>query len=179
MTWNLVRGYLKGFRRDDSGSATVEFAIMFPLILTVFMSLFEVAMIATRSAMLERALDITMRGVRLTTGLNPSHADLKNQICTYGTVLPDCENTLLVEMTPIDIPNFNLPNHQAPCIDRDSSGPPPVHSFVHGIRNQLMLVRACYVVDPMFPVSGAGLGLTRDPSGGFQIIATSGYVAEP
>ena len=48
-----------------------------------------------------------------------------------------------------------------------------------GVGNQLMVVRACYVVEPLFPLSGAGLGLTRDASGGYQIIAASGYVAEP
>ena len=166
------------FRRADDGAVTVEFVIMFPVILMVFMSLFEAAIISTRSAMLERALDITMRGVRITTGLNPTHDMLKNQICEYGAFLPNCKSTLLVEMIPVAAPAFTLPSATAPCIDR-ATGNAPVHSFQHGVGNQLMVVRACYVVEPLFPLSGIGLGLSRDASGGFQIISASGYVAEP
>lgn len=167
------------FRNDESGSSSVEFVIMFPVILMVFMSMFEVAVLSTRTAMLDRALDITMRGVRMSTGSNPSHAALRDQICRYGAFLPDCENTLLVEMIPVGMPGFAMPDYRAPCIDRDSSDSPPVHHFEHGAANQLMVVRACYVVEPLFPQSGAGLGLTRDASGGYQLIALSGYVAEP
>lgn len=174
-----MRRLFTQFRRSEEGNATVEFVIMFPVIIVVFMSLFEVAMLSTRAAMLERALDITIRGVRLTTGLNPTHTALRNQICEYGAFLPDCKNTLLLEMIPVGVPAFTMPNYRAPCIDRDSSNAPPVHSFSHGVGNQLMVVRACYVVEPLFPLSGAGLGLTRDASGGYQIIAASGYVAEP
>lgn len=170
--------FLNRFLRSQDGTVTVDFVIMFPVILMVFMSLFEAAIISTRSAMLERALDITMRGVRITTGLNPTHDALKAQICAYGAFLPDCDSTLLVEMIPVPTPAFSLPSATAPCVDRDSSAA-PVHSFQHGVGNQLMIVRACYVVEPLFPLSGAGLGLTRDASGGFQIISSSGYVAEP
>lgn len=173
-----MRQLLSRFRREEAGNASVEFAIMFPVILMVFMSMFEVAMIATRSALLERALDITMRGVRITTGLNPSHDALRNQICEYGAFLPDCKNTLIVEMTPVQMPAFTMPNYRAPCIDRDT-GAVPVHQFTNGTSNQLMIVRACYVVEPLFPISGIGLGLSRDSSGGFQIISASGFVAEP
>ena len=76
----MRRGLGKYLRRED-GTATVEFVIMFPLIMTVFMSMFEAAVLTTRYTMLERALDITVRGLRLNTGTAPTHAQVRDKIC--------------------------------------------------------------------------------------------------
>lgn len=165
------------FRRED-GTATIEFVIMFPLIMIVFMSVFEAAVLTTRYTMMERALDLTVRGLRLTTGTAPTHAQVRDRICEYTNMIEDCSNVLIVELTPIQKPAFNMPDTNAPCVNRAATSPPLV-TLTHGVANQLMLIRACAVVDPMFPLTGLGLSLTKDASGGVQMIAVSAYVAEP
>ena len=42
-----------------------------------------------------------------------------------------------------------------------------------------MLIRACAIVDPMFPMTGLGLSLTKDETGGVQLVTVSAFVAEP
>jgi len=173
----IRRGLGKYLRRED-GTATVEFVIMFPLIMTVFMSMFEAAVLTTRYTMLERALDITVRGLRLNTGTAPTHAQVRDKICEYSNMIPNCSTSLIVELTPIQKPAFNLPATNAPCVNRANSSP-PAQTLTHGVANQLMLIRACAIVDPMFPMTGLGLSLTKDETGGVQLVTVSAFVAEP
>lgn len=167
-----------GFWRREDGTATVEFVIVFPLVMIVFMSVFEAAVLTTRHTMMERALDLTVRSLRLTTGLAPTHAQVRDKICEYTNMIPDCANSLIVELTPIPQPSFALPAHTAPCVDRGASSP-PLTTLTHGVGNQMMLIRACAVVDPLFPLTGLGLALTKDDSGGVRLVSVSAYVAEP
>lgn len=174
----MIRRLVTRFLRRDEGTATVEFVIVFPLIMLVFMSAFEAAVLTTRHAMLERGLDLTVRALRLSTGVNPTHSQVRQMICDYTNMIDDCMNALMVEVTPIPEPSFAMPATNAPCIDRESTSP-PLDTLNHGASNRLMLIRACAVVDPVFPMTGLGLAMTKDASGGFQLISVSGYVAEP
>ena len=42
-----------------------------------------------------------------------------------------------------------------------------------------MLVRACAIFDPIFPITGMGLNLPLDASGAYQLAASSAFVNEP
>ena len=149
----MMRRALNSFLRREDGAATLEFVIIFPLIMVVFMSLFEAAVLTTRYTMLERALDLTVRGLRLNTGAALTHAQVRNRICEYTNMIPDCETSLIVELTPVAKPAFNLPSTSAPCVNRANASP-PLQTLTHGVANQLMLIRACAVVDPTFPMTG-------------------------
>ena len=49
-----------------------------------------------------------------------------------------------------------------------------------GTDNEMMLIRACAVFDPIFPMTGLGLKLKKDAfGGGYAIIARSAFVNEP
>lgn len=174
----MIRRLLNRFFRREDGTATIEFVIVFPLVMIVFMSVFEASVLTTRYTMMERALDLTVRSLRLTTGTAPTHAQVRDRICEYTNMIPDCANSLIVELTPIQRPAFNLPTTNTPCVDRAATSPPLV-TLTHGVANQLMLIRACAVVDPMFPLTGLGLSLTKDATGGLQMIVNSAYVGEP
>ena len=52
-------------------------------------------------------------------------------------------------------------------------------SFTPGVENEIMFIRVCYVVDPLFPSSGLGLRLKNDPTGGYRMIVTSAFANEP
>jgi hypothetical protein len=73
-----------------------------------------------------------------------------------------------------------VPGDQEMCIERaDASAPRSSNTFNPGSDNQLMMVRACMIIDRLLPFSGFGLNLTRDDSGGLHMMASSVFVNEP
>ena len=162
----------------ESGTATVEFAIIFPFYVSLFMTTVELGMITFRHSMLERGLDLAVREVRLGTGSNPTADDIKQDICTYAGVLRDCMSNLRLEMIVVDPRNYSAPPAGADCIDH-SEDPEPMRNFTHGGSNQMMLLRACYVFEPVFPTAGLGYQLEKDGAGNAAMVAASAFVQEP
>lgn len=175
----MLRRRLAGFCRGQSGTATVEFVIVFPLIVSVFFSTMEAGIYATRKVMLERALNITVRALRLGQFAAPTNASLKKYLCqTAGPIIPDCLNVVLLELRPIDTVTWTLPSPAATCVDRDAKVQ-PLTTVVPGVSDQMMIVRACAIVNPVLPTTSLGLKMPLDPSGGYAIVATSAFVNEP
>ncbi len=171
-------GHFKRKWRDDRGTASVEFVVVFPFFLGVLLSSFELSMITMRETMLERALDLAVRDIRLETGSAKQHDEIKTQICDRAPVIPDCESNLRLEMLSIDPQNWVEPDSTFDCTDR-SEDVQPVRSFVNGMDNELMLLRACAKFEPIFPGAGLGKKLDKDGAGMAALIATSAFVQEP
>ena len=55
----------------------------------------------------------------------------------------------------------------------------PVIDIANGLNNQLMILRACVLFDPMTPGSGLGKALPKESEGAYALVATSSYVMEP
>ena len=177
----LVR-YIKGlagrFARDERGSATIEFVILFPAIMTLFFSAIEVGIYLTRAVMLDRALDLNVRALRL-GALDPAtHDELKERVCEDALIFKDCPNAVIIELTPISRASWNLPAGNATCVDRDEEID-PVISFNLGSENEIMLVRACAVLNPFFGSTSLVMDMPLDSSGGVVITAASTFVNEP
>ncbi len=173
----LAAALRKAWRRED-GTATMEFVIVFPVVVMTLLVGVEAGVMMTRQAMLERALDIAMRDLRLGSMVNPTHDQFKDRLCSNTAGINHCRDNLLLELTPISTDDWALPANPPTCVDRDEEIA-PVTEFVAGAGNQLMLVRACFVVDPLFPTTGWGLQLPLDASGGFQMVSASTFVNEP
>ena len=173
-----MRAGLRRMLRSEAGSATVEFAIIFPFYVTLFMTTVELGMITFRHSMLERGLDVAAREVRLNTGEETSHDQIKDDICEFAGVLPDCADNLRLEMIIVDPRNYAAPPATADCIDH-SEDPNPPRGFTTGVSNQTMLLRACYVFSPIFPTSGLGYALEKDGAGNAAMVASSAFVQEP
>lgn len=169
------------FRRDQRGNATIEFVILFPLLFYILISMGEAGAMMARSVMLERGLDIAVREIRL--GILPNgtdeeiHDHIKAQICDAAFLIGDCERNLLVEIVPLADPN-GVPVGPANCIDRMSEVD-PVLNVTPGTASEIMFVRACIVLDPIFPASGLGALLPVDESGGYSIVTQSAFMNEP
>lgn len=166
------------FWRAEDGNATVEFAITFPAMITIMLSGLELGFVTLQDSMLERAMDLTVREIRLGTGTAPQHDDIKAAICNYAGVLPDCTDNLRLEMIRVDPRNYVAPNATADCVDH-SEATNPVRSFVNGDENESMLLRACLVFRPVFPTAGMGLQLAKDGAGNAAMTAASAFVQEP
>lgn len=165
------------FRAED-GVASLEFVLCIPVIMAIFMASMESGMLMTRFIMLEQSVDMVMRNLRL--GQYPK-ADIdliKQEICSRTVIMKGCEDSIAIEMMPISIADWTLPDSDATCIDRAKDVQPAL-TFNPGVPHEIMLVRVCVVQDAIFPTTGIGLKLPKDGKDGYGLVATSAFVNEP
>ncbi len=170
------------FRKQQDGNATIEFVILFPALMSLFLMGFEAGYYMVRNVMLERAVDISVRDVRLAMGGVPDFDALKQRICDEALILPDCVNSLQVEMQPVPAGPDGISEMRQPvrCIDKESNvDPADGTTYNSGGSNQLMLLRVCALSQPLFPTTGIGVGMRADGQGNYAIVATSSFVNEP
>jgi TadE-like protein len=165
-------------RRDEAGTATVEFVILFPVFMAMLISSFEVGLFMTRQVLLERGVDLAVRDLRLGLMVNPTPASLKTAVCDYASPLSDCDTAISIELRPISKTTWAMPSVIVQCIDRNEEINPDL-TFDTGTENELMLVRACLVIDPIFATSAIAAMLPKDASGGYQLYSSSIFVNEP
>lgn len=173
-----LAAFLRRFRRAEDANATIEFAILVPLMLTFCLSTIELGILLTRQVMLDRGIDMAVREVRIGTMDPVNHDTLKAAICDAALIIPDCLNQVKLEMRPAFPRNFTPLNGRADCIDREDASI-PARTFTPGQQNQLMLLRACALFDPFFPTTGLGGQLQRESGDAYALISTSSYVVEP
>lgn len=177
MTPRAPLSLFRRFRRNENGSATIDFAIMFPLFIMALMASVELGFISLKHMMLERALDLTVREIRLGTGSAPQHDDIKRQICARAPMLDDCDANLRLELVRMNLRTWSAPPTDIDCIDK-SEEVKPVRTFENGNVNELMLLRACALFKPIIPTSGLGKAL--DTTAGYAaLVAQSAFVQEP
>ncbi len=173
---------LKEFARCDRATATLEFCIVFPIIMILFIAVFETAMILIRQVMLERSLDNTVRLLRLTSNPAVTVDDIRTNICNSTLVLNDCENVLVVDLRVVDEVSYLLPTEDTLCVNADGVVN-PANTFNTGRsdeeEDELMLIRVCAEVARMIPFSGFGLNLTRDNNDNVHMTSASVFVNEP
>jgi hypothetical protein len=166
------------FWQRDEGSTTVEFVILVPVFLSILLAGVEAGVLSARQTMMERGMEQTMRALRLGRLQPVSPETLRESICRDTVIIRNCEASLLVELRRLNPQNIVLPAGNAPCVNRAENTVPAV-VLTPGVEHDLVLVRICLIVDPVFPTSGLGLGLPRDASGGFGLVTSSVYVNEP
>jgi len=177
-TLNVLSKALRRLRRNESGAATVEFVVVFPFFVAIFVSAYEVAIMNMRAVMLERATDVVVREIRLNAGNNMSYQTVLDDICDLAGIIPDCAQTTKIELRAVDKTTWAGLSMSVDCIDRAATIQPAV-TFVHGQQNELMLMRVCSVVDPIFPTVGVGRSIPVDATGAYQVIASTAFVNEP
>lgn len=171
---------LRRFRREEDGQMIIEFALLIPILFTMFLTSVELGMWSMRQMFLDRGLDMTVRLVRLNTGTDYTHGDLKTMICDFAGFIEDCESNLKLEMNPVDMRGFTGFAGAADCSDA-SQPVTPSRTFVHGGDHQLMLLRACVKFKPVFPTSGLGHEMAKnaDGAGMYKMVSISAFVQEP
>ncbi|MBT8154138.1 pilus assembly protein [Epibacterium ulvae] len=173
--------FVRRFRRNEEGSITVEFVIFFPLLLLILMTTIELGLIQMRGSMLERALDLTVRELRLGTGVAVTHDDIRDDVCSRAGFIDDCETQMRLELVQLDPFNWTDVVPEYPdCVDSiDADTISPVRSFENGQSNELMFVRACIKFNPFMPTWGLGAALPKDADGRIRLYAASAFVQEP
>jgi TadE-like protein len=167
----------RAFRREE-GTSTVEFVLCIPAFMMIFMMSFESGMFMTKSVLLDRAVDMTIRDLRLGRIVNPTSAKLKAEICDKTVIISECVTSIMIELAPINQTTWVMPATSVTCIDRDQAIQPLVTMDV-GSDNEIMLVRVCILVDSLFPRVGLGKKLVKGNHGEIGLIAVSAFVNEP
>ncbi len=177
----MIRALLSRFRHDESGGvSTIEFVILFPAFIFMFTCAYETGAIMVRDAMLERAVDIAVRDLRLGTAEPPSFDDFKAQICDASFALADCSEVIQVELEPVDRATWTALTGDVKCIDRTRDIDPIDETrYAVGEENDMMLVRVCALYKPLFSPGPFALRLPRDATGRYALVATSAFVNEP
>jgi hypothetical protein len=176
---------LRHFIIDETGTATIEFLFVFPIVMTLFMASLESSLFTLRHVMLERNVDIVVRSIRLGLMDGTTHSQLKEAICNRGGLVgtkQNCIDSLKIWMQPVDTANFNI-NPPRSCVDKSqpiSTTEPPAGEFSYGIDNQIMLIRLCLKGKPWFPTSAIGAQMIKDEGdGNYALVTTSVFVNEP
>ena len=110
-------------RRED-GTATMEFVLVIPLIMMIFMASFESGLLMTRSIMLEQSVDMTMRELRLGHFTDITNHLLKKEICSRTIIFPDCMNNMKIEMERVSTATFDIPVQPPHCINKKDTAEP-------------------------------------------------------
>lgn len=173
-----LKSFLGRKARDESGTASVEFVLVFPVYLSFIIMSIELGFITMRHTLIERGMDMAVRELRLGTGTAPQHDAIKEMICDNALMVLDCKQNLQLEMAPANLFAFNTLDTSPDCTDK-SEPAKPVRTFTPGQQNELMLMRACYKYDPFFPDEFLGSALSKDTSGQASIITMTAFVQEP
>lgn len=182
----MVNKFAK-FRKAQDGNATIEFVILFPGLIALFLTGFEAGFYMVRNVSLERAVDIAVRDVRLGNssafGGVPSHTALKQRICDQVGIIPNCMQDVKVEVMRVDKQPGGVASalgNQVRCIDKDAPPGSQVPDLYNtGIENDLMLIHVCALSQPVFPTSALGVGMKIDSQGNYAIVVATGFVNEP
>lgn len=164
--------------RGEEGGASIEFVIIFPILLTILLSTIEIGVLMIRQIMLDKATDMAVRTLRLGMWEDPTHDALKTYICDRTVILPDCEENLLVELSPVSKTTWSPLPTSATCVDK-SADIQPVTEFRAGLENEMMMVRVCALQQPLYPTTGLGLQLPRHDPDHYALISMSAFVNEP
>ena len=167
------------FSRRENGSGTVEFLFVFPFFMLMFTNCYEAGMLSMRHVMLERGLDLTVRAVRIGQIEDPTHQILKDEICDRALMIPNCARDLQLEMIREDPRNW-IGHFSADieCVDRALAVQPAVQ-FTNGGNNELMMLRACVLYDPMLIDVGLGKNIPKKNGSAYALVASSAFVMEP
>lgn len=175
----LPKRLLRRFALSEAGTATIEFVILVPMLVTFLLGSVEIGVLKVRQVMLERAVDLAVRDLRLGTWNPPTHDELKEKICNLAGIIPQCEDVILIELRPVSTTTWSPLSAETKCVDREEDIAPYVE-FDGGQQNEMMLVRACVIVDPFFKSSELTLDLPKhDATGGYALVSTSAFVNEP
>ena len=108
---------------------------------------------------------------------------MKARVCDRAKIFRDCEASVHLQMEVINLA-AGIPWTPPQCVDRR---PPDEQEIVpvvfstggRGVDSDTMFIRACVVVDPMLPGAGLGAHLSKDATGGYQMVAFQAFRNEP
>ena len=167
----------------ERGGATVEFVLLLPAFLMVFISSVESSVFLVRQVMLERAVDIAVRQVRLDVDSAVTQNQIRHNVCQRARILPDCDANMVIELTEIPMSTYATPDGAAPCVDRRGPTTPDA-GYVEKRVGKMVMLRACYAVEPILAQSSFAMtrtlaaNLVSDEDGALRIVTATAFTVE-
>lgn len=173
LKWRIQRA-----AQEEDGTATIPFLLFLPFFMMLVISSLEMGVLMLRHVMLERALDMSVRDLRLGT-FTGNYDAFKRNICNRAGVIPDCMKVLVVELRPVSTTTWQPLASGPICVNRAKPLEPLANPFEKGAGDELMLIRVCAKFDPIVPTTGLGFQLPKDNTGAYALISTTAFVNEP
>lgn len=179
----VMKDFFARFLKDDDGTASLEFVLVFPVFFGFFLMTYESGVLSARQVMLEHGVDTTIRKVRVGLLPLPDRDTLRENICDAAAILPDCMEQLEIELIQRDARNWAALDNEIRCIDRGEVDQEDV-TVNPTANNLLMFLRACIRVDPFLPSSNLGKAIVANNSdsasgGSYALVTTAAFVVEP
>lgn len=172
-----MSNFIGRFWRNEEGNSTVEWSLIMPLFMVIFLSAFETGYLMVRHMMLERGLDMTVREIRLTTAMQFDADEIRRMVCDGTGIIPECLTSVRIEMQEV-VPGQDVTiAEKAQCVDRSQKAQ-PAETIYYGQEHSLMVLRVCALFDPWWP--GTGLGKhVANVGDEYALVAVSAFVMEP
>lgn len=178
----MIRALIN-LRRKTDGTAAMQFVIVFPLIMTLFAFACDLGLILMRKVMLERAVDVEVRQIRIGARAADDYTGLREDICAGAMIIPHCQSRLKLELKAMAPRVWEAPGHAPDCESLSEVTITAPRQFDAARSNQLVILRACVVLEPLMPGWGLGQSLLSNGSGSknrfYQITASTSFVKEP
>jgi hypothetical protein len=176
-----ISHFLRSWATRQDGAVTVEFVVVVPFVLTLFFASVDVGVTMLRQVMLDRAVDMAVREVRLGRVPSDGSVTMAQMICDRAILFSDCHDNIAVEMQPIDTTNFNGLNDPVRCVNRELDITPAVafNPGAGGAAQELMLIRTCVSANPFIRLTGFFTAMPINPEGDYVIASRGIFVNEP
>ena len=191
-----IRKLLSRFRKNEEGASTVESVIVMGVFTAIFAWTIETGFIMFRWVNMEQAVETVSRDIRL-FGLaekytDPNHPEyvagaghdfIKNEICDAVVGISDCNNSIMVEITNLDI-DAGTPTIAPRCRDKtedwDAATAPVLDPGARGdeTTTTVAYMRVCIVMDTLL-APNYSLPFKREPDGGIAIVVDTAFISEP
>lgn len=170
----------KRLKRDERGSAALEFSLMGPLFISMLLAIFELGYMILRIVTLDDAVAQASRFIYTGGAADGavSRAQLEEFICDRAQFFNDCQNNIAIEARVIS--GFgSIPNDDATCEDSMSEEVTPAAAYSGGGSSEIMFLRVCVTTDMLFPLDGLGLNLDQTANGRIQVVSSTAFANEP
>lgn len=172
---------IRRFGAASDGNATLEFMILIPFLTFMMLALGEMGVFMTRHVNLDRSLDLAMRDVRLGEPAVSTPDGLRQRICEEAFLIGECSEALLLELTSFSTSGAfsgGTPTGGVTCKNRNEEID-PVLRFDPASPGEIVIVRVCVVVDPVFPSTSFMTVMPSAIGGGYAVLAESAFINEP
>lgn len=182
MMRGLFTKALNRLRKDEDAVSTVETVVMLPFILVLCSYTMDLGMLLTRNVMLERAVDVGTRDIRLGLMAVDDYDGLRKRICDEAIIIPECESRLKMQLNAMSPYLWEDPGKVPDCESLKTVTVTEPREFDAATRNQMVFFRACAVLEPVMPGWGLSDSLLSSSDGGtnrfYQVVATTTFTKE-
>jgi len=176
-------------RRNQRGSAAVEFALVAPIFFALVFSILEAGWFFFVNSAVEQANATAARLIRTGQAQNATDADgnpvyskdaFFNEICRVVSTFGDCNDTLTVDVSRFATFDALAADISDPvCRDKDdpSIQGAQFSASDYGAQNEIIRVRVCFLYKPVNPA--LGFKMNTNKHGFREIVSLSVFRNEP